>query len=78
VKSHQRRAALFTGFTGLWAVVRLCKTAVMFTLLQSQPLDGFVRIQTLRTPTTNMTATAVTSALSVWVGHREGLLHQPP
>ena len=46
-KSHQRRAALFTGFTGLWAIVRLRKAAGTFTLMQSRPLDGFVRIETV-------------------------------
>ena len=65
---------LLSTLTALWASVCLAKAITMFWFLQTQSLEGFVRIQSVATPTTNVLAAAATVAAATLVARREGLL----
>jgi len=65
---------LFRQLTMFWAALCIGKAVVMGWLLFSQPLESFVRIQTVATPTANILAAAATIAAAALVGRKEGLL----
>jgi hypothetical protein len=74
LRSRPRVRMLLSMLTALWATVCLTKAVTMFWFLQTQSLDGFVRIQSVATPTANVLAAAATLAAATLVGRREGLL----
>ena len=65
---------LLSTLTALWATVCLAKAVTMFWFLQTQSLEGFVRIQSVATPTANVLAAAATVAAAALVARREGML----
>ena len=65
---------LLSTLTALWATVCLAKAVTMFWFLQTQSLEGFVRIQSVATPTANVVAAAATVAAAALVARREGML----
>jgi hypothetical protein len=65
---------LFRRLTAFWAALCIGKAMAMGWLLFSQPLESFVRIQSVATPTANVLAAAATIAAATLVGRREGLL----
>jgi hypothetical protein len=72
--ARPRVRMLLSMLTALWASVCLAKAVTMFWFLQTQPLDGFVRIQSVTTPTANVAAAAATIGLAALVARKEGLL----
>lgn len=66
--------SLFRRLTLFWAALCIGKAMAMGWLLFSQPLESFVRIQSVATPTANVLAAAATIAAATFVGRREGLL----
>lgn len=65
---------LFRRLTLLWAVALLAKAAVVFVLLQSQPLATFVVAKAILIPVTNASCVGLTIVLATIVARREGLL----
>jgi hypothetical protein len=67
---------LFRRLTLLWAGALLAKAAVVFTLLQTQPLDTFVLAKSVVVPLTNAGCIGLTVLLATSVARHEGLLPQ--
>ncbi len=73
---HARPAMqrLFRRLTLLWAAALLGKSAVVFTLLISQPLGTFVLAKSILVPITNASCIALTILAATAVARHEGLL----
>ena len=65
---------LLRRLTVLWAVALLGKAAVVFVLLESQPLATFVLAKGILVPVTNATCIGLTILAAAAVARREGLL----
>ena len=65
---------LLRRLTVLWAVALLGKAAVVFVLLESQPLATFVLAKGILVPATNATCIGLTILAAAAVARREGLL----
>ena len=65
---------LFRRLTVLWAVALLSKAAVVFVLLQTQPLGTFVLAKGIVVPVTNATCIGLTIVIATAVARHEGLL----
>jgi hypothetical protein len=65
---------LFRRLTLLWAGALLAKAAVVFTLLQTQPLATFVLAKSVLVPVTNASCIGLTIFFATAVARREGLL----
>jgi hypothetical protein len=65
---------LFRRLTLLWAGALLAKAAVVFALLQTQPLETFVLAKSVLVPVTNASCVGLTVLLATAVARREGLL----
>jgi hypothetical protein len=65
---------LLRRLTVLWAVALLAKAAVVFVLLQTQPLGTFVLAKGIVVPVTNASCIAMTIVIATAVARHEGLL----
>jgi len=65
---------LFRRLTLVWAAALLAKAAVVFMLLESQPLGTFVLAKGIVVPVTNASCIAFTVVLATAVARHEGLL----
>ena len=65
---------LLRRLTVLWAMALLGKAAVVFVLLESQPLATFVLAKGILVPVTNATCIGLTILAAAAVARREGLL----
>jgi hypothetical protein len=74
ISLRPRIQQLFWYLTAFWATLCLCKALVMSWVLFSQPLENFVAIQSVATPTANILAASATIAAATLVGRKEGLL----
>ena len=69
---------LFRRLTLMWGLVVVAKASVTLWLLESQSTVDFVLIKNAAVITLTLLAVAVTVAMSVAVGRREGLLPARP
>ena len=69
---------LFRRLTLVWAAALLAKAAVVFVLLESQPLATFVLAKGIVVPVTNASCIAFTVLLATAVARHEGLLPTRP
>jgi hypothetical protein len=76
--ARPRVQRLLRRLTVLWAVVLLGKAAVVFVLLESQPLATFVLAKGIVVPVTNATTIGLTILAAAAVARHEGLLPSRP